>query len=413
MNAIVESASRPAAAEQETRRADRPRLAAYVRDRATENVLREALGDLLPAEDAIRRSDLAATRKALQREPAPGVLILDVSGEANPLLVLDDMAQFVEPGVRVLVIGDSNDMAFYRQVTRTLGVLEYLHRPLNREMVARHFRPLIIGQDPAGLQIRAGRIVSVTGVRGGVGATTIAANVAAHLAEVTRRHTLLLDADLHGGTAALMLSAETGDALRTALEHPDRVDEVFLQRGARSISDRLDVLCAEESLDRTRAIAPESAAELLELLRRHYSFIIIDVPRYATPFNRVFLDAAHQRVLVMDGSLASVRDALRFLALPATPAQSRPPVVVLNHVGHPGMLSRKQVIEALGQAPEVTIPYLPKTLGRAATIGQPASRARRGALPEAVARLAQEITVSASIQRKTEGRGLLTRLLRR
>jgi pilus assembly protein CpaE len=105
----------------------------------------------------------------------------------------------------------------------------------------------------------------------------------------------------------------------------------------------------------------------------------VDVPRYATPFNRVFLDAAHQRVLVMDGSLASIRDALRFLALPPTPAQSRPPVLVLNHVGHPGMLSRKQVIEALSQAPEVTIPHLPKTLGRAATIGQPAARGQNAA----------------------------------
>ena len=113
---------------------------------------------------------------------------------------------------------------------------------------------------------------------------------------MTRRHTLLLDADLHGGTAALLLSAETGDALRTALEHPDRVDEVFLQRGARSVSDWLDVLCAEESMERTRTIEPESAAELLEVLRRHYSFIVVDVPRYVTPFNRVLLDAAHQRV---------------------------------------------------------------------------------------------------------------------
>ena len=211
-------------------------------------------------------------------------------------------------------------------------------------------------------------------MRGGVGATTIAINLASHLGEATRRHTLLLDADLHGGTSALMLSVETADALRTALEYPDRVDEVFLQRGARSVSDRLHVLCAEEALDRPSMIRPESAAELLDLLRKHYHFIIVDVPRFVTPFNRVFLDAAHQRVLVMDGSLGSIRDTLRFLAMPAGAAQSRPPIVVLNHDGYTGMLARKQVIAALGQTPEVVVPHAPKSLVRAATIGKPATR---------------------------------------
>ena len=410
MNAIADIAAAPAMLEQGT---DRTRFKAFVRDKATESILREALGDLARDETAIRRADLATTRRALQRDAAPNVLILDVSGEDDPLRVLDDLAQFVEPGVRVLVIGDTQDMEFYRQAIRTLGVLEYLPKPLNRETVARHFRPVIIGRDPMDLQIRAGRIIAVMGVRGGVGATTIAANLASHLGEATRRHTLLLDADLHGGTAALMLSAETGEALRIALEFPDRVDEVFLQRGARSVSDRLHVLCAEEGFDRMPLIKPEAAAELLEMLRKHYAFIVVDVPRFATPFNRVFLDAAHQRVFVMDGSLAAIRDTLRFVALPAGSAQSRPPVIVLNHVGCTGMLPRKQVIDALGQTPEVVIAHAPKLLANAATIGQPATRSRRGPLRHAMERLAREITVSASTHNAPEERSFIARLIGR
>ncbi len=209
MNVIDDLAAGAAPRQQETGRADRSAFKAFVRDKATESLLREALGDLQQDETAIRRADLETTRRALQRDAAPSVLILDVSGEADPLRVLDDLAQFVEPGVRVLVIGDTQDMEFYRQATRTLGVLDYLPKPLNRETVARHFRPVIVGQDPIDFQIRAGRIITVTGVRGGVGATTIATNLASHLGEATRRHTLLLDADLNGGTAALMLSAES------------------------------------------------------------------------------------------------------------------------------------------------------------------------------------------------------------
>ena len=413
MNAITDTGTRPRAGEPDGGRPDRVRLAAYVRDRATEAVLQEALGDLLTPRDTIRRADHAGMRRGLQTEPTPGTLILDVSGEAQPLLMLDDLAQYVEPGVRVLVIGDTLELDFYRLVTRSLGVLEYLPKPLNREMVGRHFRPYILGEDRVGTQLRAGRVVTVTGVRGGTGATTIAANLAIYLGEVTHRHTLLIDADLHAGTAALMLSAESGGALRTALEHPERVDDVFLQRAARAVGDRLHVLCAEEGLDRLEQIRPEAVGDLLQILRRHYNFIVVDVPSHATPFNRAFLDMADQHVLVMDGSLAAIRDTLRFLALPAAAAQSRPPVLVMNHVGHPGMLPRKQVIAKLGQEPEVSIPHMPKALGYAATLGEPASRRRRGVLRSAIARLSQEITTTTNTPAKTERTGLLDRLLGR
>ncbi len=191
------------------------------------------------------------------------------------------------------------------------------------------------------------------------------------------------------------------------------MDEVFLQRGARSVSDRLDVLSGEENLDHTPTFRPEAAAQLLDMLRKHYHFIVVDVPRYITPFNRVFLDAAHQRVLVMDGSLASIRDALRFIALPSGAAQSRPPIVVLNHVGYTGMLTKKQVLDALGQTPEVIIPHAAKLLATAATIGKPAVRNWRGPLRGAMEQLSREITVAASMPDAPVARGVISRLLRR
>lgn len=408
MSATVESLTRPIAPDQTAPRSDRPRIKAYVRDRNTESVLRDALGDLLVNPDAVRRADLAATKRALQQETPPQALILDVSDEVNPLIVLEDLSQFVEPGVRVLAIGSEQGVEFYREVTRTLGVLEYVPKPLNRDTVARLFKPWITGRELADLAIHAGRIVTVTGVRGGVGATTIAANLATYLGEATRRHTLLMDADLHGGTAALLVAAETTDALRIALQHPDRVDEVFLQRGVRKVSNRLHVLSAEESLDNLPLIEPEAGGELLAKLRRHYNYVIVDVPRYATPFNRALLDAAHQHVLVMDGSLASVRDALRFVKLPPGRPQSRPPIVVLNHAGQPGTLSRKQVLAGLGQNPEIVIPHLPAVLGYASTIGRPAGR-RGGKFRDAIAQLSQEITVAAGGREADASRGMLAR----
>ena len=206
-----------------------------------------------------------------------------------------------------------------------------------------------------------GRVVTVTGARGGTGASTIAANLAWHFGVEARRHTVLLDADLHRGTAAMLLGAKIGPGLRTVLEAPDRIDELFVERAAQPVSKRLHVLAGEEKLTETVTYTPDAAARLLDALRRRYNFVVIDVPWSALPLHRDLLMMAHQRVLVMDPTLASVRDVLRLMALPNGPWQPGRGVLVLNRDGLPGGLNRRQLEEGLKMRPTSSSPICPRS----------------------------------------------------
>jgi pilus assembly protein CpaE len=188
----------------------------------------------------------------------------------------------------------------------------------------------------------------------------------------------LLDADLHRGTAAMQLGAKTGPGLRTALEAPDRIDDLFVERAAQPVGNRLHVLAGEEKLTETVNYTPTAAARLLDALRRRYNFVVIDVPCSALPLHRDLLMMAHQRVLVMDPTLASVRDMLRLLALPNGPMQPRRGVLVLNRDNRPGGLNRRQLEEGLKMRPDVIIPDLPKVVGNANSMGEPAVAVRGG-----------------------------------
>ncbi len=59
------------------------------------------------------------------------------------------------------------------------------------------------------------------------------------------------------------------------------------------------------------------------------------MPSAPLPLYRELLMLAHQRVLVMDPTLSSMRNALRLLALPTGPEQVRRAVLVLNRLGQP------------------------------------------------------------------------------
>ena len=382
-----------AAAGEATARPDRMPMLACLNDAKTEAVIREALADAVPEGIEFRRANIRGAVAILAAMPTPLTLIVDVSGEENPLLALSDLSQVVEPDVRVLVVGDREDVNFYRQVTRNLGALEYLYKPLIHDTVARHFAPLLSRQAPEPQAVHGGRIVTVTGVRGGVGASTISANLAWYLGVEARRHTVLLDTDLHRGVCAMLLSAKSGSGLRTALETPSRVDELFIERAAQPVAERMHVLAGEEQLTEQPVYASGAAARIADALRRRYNFVVADLPFTGQALHRDLMHLTQQRVLVMTPTLASIRDALRLLALPNGPAQARRAIIVLNRAGIAGGLDTRRVCDALKLAPEIVIPEVKRSVERAASLGEPAVK-ERGGFRTGIIALAREIGFS-------------------
>jgi pilus assembly protein CpaE len=215
--------------------------------------------------------------------------------------------------------------------------------------------------------------VTITGVRGGVGASTIASNLAWHLGKRANRHTVLVDADLHRGSCALLLNAKSGSGLRTALETPQRIDELFIERSAQPVTERLHVLSGEENLLDQINYEPSAAGRLIETLRRRYNFVVVDAPFTGSEMHRDLLMMGHQRILVLEPTLVGVRDTLRLLALPNGPLQVHRGLLVLNRLNRTGTLTRAQVEDALKMKVDVVIPDLPKLVENAASLGEPAA----------------------------------------
>lgn len=364
-------------------RTDRKPLICFATDAATEATLREGFQDLAPPGSEFRRGDINAAIALLRTTPTPWTLLVDLTGHPQPFAALEDLSEVVEPDVRVLVIGDRTDLGFYRHITRNVGVADYMYKPLTAALIAENFGA-VVARKRQERTVRGGRLLTITGARGGVGASSIAGNLAWYLANVAKRHSLALDADTQRGTLALMLAAEAGGGLRTALEQPARVDELFVERTAHSVNDRLHVLAAEEQLNAPVNYATGAAEKLISLARRRYNFIVADVPFQPVGFGHELLDIAQQRVIVMEPTLACVRDALRLLMLPPGSGQASRPLLVLNRAGRPGGLSTAKITEVMKQEPDVVIPDQARKVEEAATLGQ----AVEGAFRDGIARVA-------------------------
>ncbi|MGI3778209.1 MAG: hypothetical protein ACRYGC_13030, partial [Janthinobacterium lividum] len=129
--------------------------------------------------------------------------------------------------------------------------------------------------------------------------------------------------------------------------------------------------------------------KLMEAVRKRYNLIIADTPIEPIRFYKELLLLAHQRIIVTIPTLASLRDTLRILDLPAGPGQTRRAVVILNRLGMPGGLTRQQVEKTLQMKADVVINDMPRAMIAAANLGQPAA-ATSGAFRTAIAEVARQ-----------------------
>jgi pilus assembly protein CpaE len=366
---------------------------------------------LARATTLVHEGGLAEALARYQNEPTPSLIVVESHEPAADLLGgLDRLAEVCDPGTKVVVVGGHNDIALYRELMRR-GVSEYLVPPLNPLQLIRTITSLYA--DPTTPFV--GRTLAFVGAKGGVGASTIAHNVAFGLAEAMQSNTVIIDFDLAFGTAGLDFNQDPIQGVADALSKPDRLDPVLLDRMIVRCTDRLSLFAAPASLDDDYDFAPEAYEEVATKIRATAPFVVYDLPHLWSGWMRKTLLTADEVVIVAAPDLASLRNAKNMIDLIArTRPNDAPPRLILNQVGQPGRpeIPVKDFAKALGIEPALCLPYDAKLFGQAANNGQMVQEVNaRAKAAEGLAQFVQGLARrEGPVQRP---RSLLDRLLKR
>lgn len=153
---------------------------------------------------------------------------------------------------------------------------------------------------------RAPKLVTVTGGKGGVGATTLAVNLALSLASEGHR-TVLVDADLDSADAAALCHIDSSFSVVDVLAGRRTVHET-LQRGPMGIL----VLPGAWALGSVADCSPAAQERLIEQLKglgAYADFVILDTGSGLNRAMRRFWQAADHVLLVTSSEAVSVMDA--------------------------------------------------------------------------------------------------------
>lgn len=378
---------------------------AFVADAESQRILQQYLAPQSPADGSVTRGGIAKAIKHLSRDRSPNVLIVDLSGVDMPVSQVDILASVCEPGVTVIAIGDRDEIGLYRDLLHA-GVTDYLIKPLTPQLLAKSLQRSANAEATGQISQKLAKMVAFIGARGGVGTTTLAANLAWYLAERHSRRVVLVDLDLQHGDSALALNVRPASGLRDALNKPLRVDATLLERAMTSCGERLFVLSSEEPLSDEVRVTADAIEAIVSVLRPLFHYLIVDVPRIPSPAYRRVLEIADLRIIVADHTLHSVRDAVRLRTLLSDGDDDGElrNLLVVNRSGEGGRdaVSLSEITNIVELQPESVIAFQPKLFARAAIDGRlPA--AQGGSFADAIAALASGLSGRAPERRRFWG----------
>ncbi|WP_049976117.1 CpaE family protein [Azospirillum sp. B506] len=339
-----------------------PELVAFVTDPDTERTIRDLVDEEVMTFTVVRRGSVQDAIGHLRASPSPKLLVVDISDSAMPMSDVEALADVCEPSVTVIVLGESNDIGLFRDLMNA-GVADYVAKPITTELLR---RTIAMRSGPTAVKPRSrtGKVIAVTGARGGVGGSTLLVNLAWLLSHRSGRKVALVDLDLQASSLSLMLGVDPGGGLSEALQSIDRVDDLFLDRIMQQCSERLFLLTGQEELEDEPPLAPSAIQQIATLLTQRFHYVMLDVPRRYGPLYQHFLSLAHVRIVVADSTLPSVRETVRILRMTGRDDIGKRALVILNHRCPPtkGIVSRDEFEKAIGRRIDYEIPFDRKAL---------------------------------------------------
>jgi len=337
----------------------------------------------------------------------PDALILHL-GEKSHAELESMAARAVDTRPPLIVLGSGNDTTVMRLAMQA-GARDLLPLPVvEADLLAALQR---IERDHRAGAVRAeGNVLAFMNAKGGCGATFLACNVAHTLVAVSQRKVSLIDLDLQFGTMPLYFDLFPKRGMLQALENIDGLDELAFSGYMVQHSSGLKVLghAAEDPL-LTQSVSAQHVNQLINLAARSSDHVVVDLPRRVDPVTASVMERAAHLLLIVQQSVATLRDANRLLTCLRRDLgiSKERIVVVVNRYEKNSDITVEDIRTTLACGEVALVPNDFATVAACIDTGTPLlMQARNAAVSRAVVALHSRLGGS-----RAEQQGLLTRTL--
>jgi pilus assembly protein CpaE len=164
--------------------------------------------------------------------------------------------------------------------------------------------------------VAQGQLVTIMKSIGGVGATTVATHLASELAaRNTGRGVCVFDLDLQFGDAASYLGLSNELSIADLLAAGSRMDADLLRSVVSKTPGGLNVIPAPADMMPIEAVNADQILRIIELARSEYDYVVLDLPTNWTNWTLSLVARSSAIFMIIELSVASLRQAKRQLQL--------------------------------------------------------------------------------------------------
>ncbi len=236
------------------------------------------------------------------------------------------------------------------------------------------------------------RRTCVVGASGGVGATSIASNLALEIGLSSQHPCAIVDLDLQFGDVAANFDSEAKYTLYDIASSTDNIDKTVLESVLTEAAENVLVLARPYAVDQADSVTPQNIHHTIDILSSIYENVVIDLPRKLSGHEFAALEQADCVLIVCQLLVPSIRNARRYLdAVIAHGIPEERIHIVLNRGDtNTGRVSKEDLEETIKRPVVAVIPNDFQFMAKALDFGQPgATTDRNNPVGLAIASLAR------------------------
>ncbi|HEU4872848.1 MAG TPA: AAA family ATPase [Pyrinomonadaceae bacterium] len=241
---------------------------------------------------------------------------------------------------------------------------------------------------------KKGRMVAVFSSKGGCGTSFIATNLAA----ATASKTVLVDLNLQAGDLPLFLGLEAKYSIADMVEKRQRLDEALINSLVTPHTTNLSLLAAPREADHADEIEPQHIYEVLQKLREHYDYVVLDPQHTFDSITLAALDQSDEIVLVVTLDIPAIRSTQRALEIFDRLGYPRKKVkIIVNRWSKQIDLDLRQVEKFLGEPVVGFVPSDYQTAVGSINLGTPLVQAEpTSKIALEIRRIAQQMSLGVA-----------------
>jgi pilus assembly protein CpaE len=224
-------------------------------------------------------------------------------------------------------------------------------------------------------RIRTGRhdggsVISLVSIVGGVGVSSIAANLALALRYKLDKRVALLDLDLQTGALAVLLNLEPEFTIMPLCRLEKKLDSIQLEAALTKHSSGAYLLAAPRRIEEGELVSDSTVATVIDFMRDMFDFVIVDCGHHFDEKSVAVCERSNSLIYVLNQTVTSVRSAWRFIDLFERLNLAVEPHFALNRFQLTHSITQKQLENTLGRPMYLSLPRDDKSLELAELSGK-------------------------------------------